>query len=349
MNFWKKALIHISATVGDAIFNLNQSQLKIALVVSPDNTLLGTLSDGDLRRGLLRGMDANSPIDGVFFKEPLVVPRDLPREAVIQIMQTNKIQQVPIIDEKRRVIGLHVLDRMMISDERNNLMVIMAGGQGTRLRPSTENCPKPLLPVKGKPILEHIIMQAKAEGFFHFALAVQYLPHMIEEYFGDGKRWDVQIDYLREEEPLGTAGAISLLNPRPEAPFLVSNGDVLTNICYGGLLDFHCSHKASATMAVALHEWQNPFGVVHTDGIDITVFEEKPITRSHVNAGVYALEPGVLDVLGLGEHCDMPMLFGRLQEKGHRTIVYPTHESWMDLGDGDDLKRAQSMKCLPKF
>jgi NDP-sugar pyrophosphorylase family protein len=230
----------------------------------------------------------------------------------------------------------------MIPRQRANLMVIMAGGQGTRLRPHTESCPKPLLPIGGKPMLEHIIERARADGFRRFVLAIHYLGQMIEDYFGDGSRWQVQIDYLREESPMGTAGAIGLLNPRPEMPFLVSNGDVLTDISYGGLLDFHYSHGASATMAVRMHEWQNPFGVVRTKGVDIIGFEEKPILRSHINAGVYVLEPSSLDVLSAGEYCDMPTLFSRLQEKTARTIVYPMHEPWLDVGRVNDLESAQT-------
>jgi NDP-sugar pyrophosphorylase family protein len=167
-------------------------------------------------------------------------------------------------------------------------MVIMAGGKGTRLHPLTDNCPKPMLRITGKPILEHIIERAKIEGFSHFVLAINYLGNMIEEYFGNGHALGVNIDYLREEKPLGTAGALSLLNPRPDIAFVVTNGDVLTDIRYGEVLDFHLQHHAKATMAVRIHEWQNPFGVVKTQGIEIIGYEEKPLSRSHINAGVYS-------------------------------------------------------------
>jgi NDP-sugar pyrophosphorylase family protein len=190
-------------------------------------------------------------------------------------------------------------------------------------------------------MLEHIIERAKADGFERFVLAVHYLGHMIEDYFGDGSRWGAQIDYLREKSPLGTAGALALLNPRPDLPFLVSNGDVLTDIRYGELLEFHSRHHAAATMAVRQHEWQHPFGVVRTKGVDIVGFEEKPITRSHINAGIYVLEPDALATLAAGDRCDMPTLFGRLQERAARTIVYPMHEPWLDVGRADDLQRAQ--------
>lgn len=339
---WRKALLPIVATMQQAIRNLNESTLQIVLVVAPDGTLLGTLTDGDIRRGLLRGLDLNSPIEAIIYREPLVVPPQLGHDTVLQLMHVNKIHQLPVVDTDRRVVGLHLWDELMAPAHRSNLMVIMVGGQGTRLRPHTENCPKPLLPVAGKPMLEHIIERAKSEGFRHFVLAIHYLGRMIEDYFGDGSRWQVQIDYLREESPLGTAGAIALLNPQPETPFLVSNGDVLTDIRYGELLDFHCSHGATATMAVRLHEWQHPFGVVRIKGVDIVGFEEKPIARSHINAGIYVLDPAVLNALSAGEHCDMPTLFGRLQEKSERTIVYPMHEPWLDVGRADDLDRAHA-------
>jgi NDP-sugar pyrophosphorylase family protein len=257
-------------------------------------------------------------------------------------MVANKIQQIPVVDECRHVVGLHLLGEIATAPKRSNLMVVMAGGMGRRLHPHTENCPKPLLPVGGKPMLEHIILRASAEGFQRFIIAVHYLGDMIEEYCGDGSQWNVQIDYLREESPLGTAGAISLLNPCPDAPFVVSNGDVLTDIRYGELLDFHCYHEAIATMAVHLHEWQHPYGVIHTKGIDIIGIEEKPVVYNHVNAGVYVLEPSALDSLRFNENCDITTFFSRLQERSARTIVYPMHEPWLDVGRADDLEQAQN-------
>jgi dTDP-glucose pyrophosphorylase len=338
---WRKALLSPDATLQDAIRNLDQTALRIVLAVSPDGALCGTLTDGDIRRGLLRGLSLTDSIGLVINRDPLVVPPQLGCETVLQLMQANKIHQLPVVDGDRRVVGLYLWDELMVPRQRPNLVVIMAGGRGKRLRPHTENCPKPLLPIGGKPMLEHIIERARAEGFQRFVLAIHYLGHMIEEYFGDGSRWRIKIDYLREETPLGTAGAISLLNPRPDVPFVVSNGDVLTDIRYGELLDFHCHHGASATMAVRLHEWQHPFGVVRTKGVDIVGFEEKPITRSHINAGVYVLEPSTLNTLKAGEHCDMPSLFSRLQERSARTIVYPMHEPWLDVGRADDYAFAR--------
>jgi len=341
---WRTALLPGAATLQQAIRNLNESALQIALVVAQDGSLLGTVTDGDIRRGLLRGLNLSSPVDSIIHRDPLVVPPQLGRDMVLQLMKVNKVHQLPIVDSCRVVLGLHLWDELMTPQQRPNIVVIMAGGQGNRLRPHTENCPKPLLPVAGKPMLEHIIERAKAEGFEQFVLAIHYLGHMIEEYFEDGSRWHVNIEYLREQSPLGTAGAVGLLASRPDAPFVVTNGDVLTDIRYGELLDFHCRHGAAATMAVRVHEWQHPFGVVHTQGVDIVGFEEKPVARSHINAGIYVLEPAAFDALGAGEHCDMPALFERLQQRTLRTIVYPMHEPWLDVGRPDDYLSAQALQ-----
>ena len=338
--FWRKAVLPAHATIQQAISNLDQVAIKIVLVVNVPGEREGTISDGDVRRGLLKGLDLSSPITNVIHRNALVVPPEMGREMVMQLMVANKIQQIPAVDEHRHVVGLHLWDEIATPPVRSNLMVIMAGGMGTRLRPHTENCPKPLLLVAGKPMLEHIIERAKLEGFSHFVLAVHYLGHMIEEHFGNGERLGVQVDYLREQSPLGTAGALGLLNPRPDAAFVVTNGDVITDIHYGELLDFHLRHNAAATMAVRVHEWQHPFGVVQTEGVEIVGFEEKPVARTHINAGVYALNPDALNTLAADARCDMPTLFERLQEQSKRTVAYPMHEPWLDVGRPDDLSRA---------
>ncbi len=338
---WRQAILPVNATIGEAIRNLDKVAIKIVLVVNEDGVLEGTISDGDIRRGLLKGLDMSSPIASVIHRNALVVPAELGRDLVMQLMVANKIQQVPVVDEQHHVVGLHLWDEITTSPIRTNLMVIMAGGMGTRLLPHTEKCPKPMLPLAGKPMLEHIIDRAKLEGFNHFVLAIHYLGHMIEEHFGNGECLGVQIDYLREDSPLGTAGALGLISPLPDAPFVVTNGDVITDIRYGELLDFHIRHSATATMAVRVHEWQHPFGVVQTRGVEIVGFEEKPIARSHINAGVYALEPAALNLLTIDAHCDMPTLFERLQAKAQLTVAYPMHEPWLDVGKPDDLVAAR--------
>jgi dTDP-glucose pyrophosphorylase len=337
---WTQTILPENSTIRQAIQILNENSLKIVLVVDPSGILIGTISDGDIRRGILKGLELTSSVQSIVHRDALVVPPELTQDAIVQLMSTNKIYQIPIVDENLRVVGLHIWDEISTPSTRPNIMVIMAGGKGTRLHPQTENCPKPLLPVSGKPILEHIIERAKIEGFYHFVIAIYHLGHMIEEYFGNGDRFGVKIEYLRESSPLGTAGALSLLDPIPDSSFVVTNGDVITDIRYGEILNFHQIHNAMATMAVRLQEWQNPFGVVKTHGIDIIDYEEKPVSRTHINAGVYVIEPSALKHLSRSATCDMPTLFEYLQKNRNRIIAYPIHEQWLDVGRPDDLSRA---------
>lgn len=339
---WRSALISSGATIKEVISNLDSSALQIALVVTEDGVLQGSVTDGDIRRGLMRGLDLKSSVQEIVHRDVFVAPLEMSRDVVLGLMRANKFRQVPIVDSSRRVVGLHLWDEVTLPSGRDSVMVVMAGGLGTRLRPHTETCPKPLLPVGGKPILEHIIERARADGFRRFVFAVHYLGHMIRDHFGDGSKWEVTIDYIEEKHPLGTAGALGLMTAPPNSAFLVSNGDVLTDVRYGELLEFHERNAALATMAVRQHEWRHPYGVVHTRGVDILSFEEKPVSRTYINAGIYALDPAVLDSLVVGERCDMPTLFERLKTTGRRTIVYPMHEPWLDVGRPDDYALAQS-------
>jgi dTDP-glucose pyrophosphorylase len=339
---WRRTLIAADATIIDAVQSLERSALKLALMVDAEGVLLGTVSDGDIRRGVLRGLSLDAPATEVMHTTPLIVPRDMPIDTVLGLMRANKIVQLPVVDEGRRVIGLHVWDELLDRPNRPNTMVIMAGGRGVRLGEHTKHVPKPLVPVGDKPMLEHIIQHARADGFTRFVLAIHHMGHLIEEYFGDGSSLDVDIRYSREQEPLGTGGALSLIDEELAEPLIVTNGDVLTRLRYSEILDFHNRHSAAATMAVRFHEMQNPFGVVHTRGVDIIGFEEKPVLRSSINAGVYVLEPRALRLLKRGEPCDMPTVFERLQDASERTIVYPMHEPWLDVGRPSDLELART-------
>lgn len=340
---WRRALVRAHETVAVAIQRLNDSAVQIALVVDDSGILEGTVTDGDVRRGLLAGMNLQSAVGEIVHRGALVVTEAVSAEEAVELMSTNNIRHLPVVDSMRRVVGLHCLVQSAAFLSRYNTIVLMAGGLGTRLRPLTERCPKPLLRVNGRPMLEHIIRRAKAEGFRRFCVAVHYLGEKIVDHFGDGASLGVEISYLREEQPLGTAGALSLLPANQTAPILVMNGDVITDVRLAELLEFHARNRAAATMAVRLHEWQHPFGVVRTTGIDIVGVEEKPVVRTHINAGVYVLEPQALQALPRGERCDMPTLFHRLREAGERTIAYPMHEPWLDVGRHDDFLRAQAL------
>ena len=337
---WKKATLSPTALLRDVAKNLTESSLKIVLVIDDCGRLLGTISDGDLRRGLLRGLTFDSGVIEILRKNPFVAPQGMSSSSIRQLMAANKVQQVPEIDEDGRVIYLHTLDEFTSKESISNKMVIMAGGKGTRLRPYTEECPKPMLLVGGKPMLQNIIEQARDEGFSQFLLSVNYLAHVIEDYFGDGSNLGVKIEYVREDYPLGTAGSLSMISKLVDEPFVVTNGDVITDIRYSNLLEFHKRHESIATMAVRLYEWQHPFGVVQIEGLNIVGFEEKPVARSRINAGVYALSPIALHALNQGEVCDMPTLFERLYAGSHKTVAYHMYEPWLDVGRHADLELA---------
>ena len=342
INKWEQTLISENASIQCAISTLDQAAMQIVIVVDKEQKLIGTITDGDIRRGLLKGLDLNSSIEPLVNKNAFVVPLSMEKDVIFKIMSTNSIRQIPIIDENRHVIGLHTWDSINANKELVNPMVIMAGGKGKRLQPYTEKCPKPLLPIYGKPIMEHILIKAISEGFSKFFVSVNYLSHMIEDYFGDGNKWGIEIEYVYEKQPLGTAGALGFLKSKVDSPFIVTNGDVLTHMRYLDLLEFHNTQIAVATMAVRLHEWQNPFGVVDIKGLDIVGLKEKPIQANHINAGIYCLDPNIFSYLEKAKSMDMTILFEKVRSLGRRTIAYPMHEPWLDVGRPNDLYEANS-------
>lgn len=338
---WEKALLLQTSIIEDAIRVLNDCGLRIVLVIDVNFHYVGTISDGDIRRGLLKGLTLSSPIEQIVNRESITVLPGVGRDLVLEAMRANKIQQIPVIDIDQKISGLHLWDELDSVKLKENKFVIMAGGKGSRLHPQTKNCPKPMLHVSGRPILEHIIKRASLEGFQDFLIAINYLGEMIEDHFGDGSELGVNIAYLKEDSPLGTAGALSLIDPLPTDAFVVTNGDVITDIKYGDLLDFHLKHKADGSMAIRIDEWQNPFGVVEIEGIRIVGYEEKPIARNYINAGVYVIDPAKLDLLKKNQFYNMPDFFSLIQESNGLTIAYPMHEKWIDVGRPDDLLQAQ--------
>ena len=335
-NKWKQTVLTTKASIQDVLKNLNKTGARITLIVNSKKEFQGTISDGDIRRALINKTKQNDSILKIINKNALIVNPKTKQEIVLELMIKNKIQQIPIINKHKKIVGLYLWDEVASKKKIPNTMVIMAGGKGTRLGKYTKNCPKPLLPVNGKPMLERIIERAKLQGFNNFLISINYLGQMIKDYFSDGKKWDVKIDYIEEGKPLGTGGALKLISPKLRLPFVVSNCDIMTDFHYGELLDFHYSHKAYGTMAVRNHEWKNPYGVVHTKGVNIINFEEKPVLRSYINAGVYVLEPSAIDVVKKNENLDMPNIFERLKKKKLKTIVYPIHEPWLDIGIPED-------------
>lgn len=339
---WKQAIIGIDSKIEDAIQTLDRASLKIVLVTTPLGVLLGTISDGDVRRGLLRGCQLTSSISEIINSNPISVSPMTPKDVVTKLMLHHEIFQIPIVDEKGGLVGLHIFDDILFRATLSNIFVIMAGGKGTRLLPKTQSIPKPMLEISGRPILEHIILRAREQGFKKIVLVVHYLSEVIEDYFGDGRFLGVEVEYLREKVPLGTAGGLSLFKENPHDSFVVTNGDVITDIRYREILEFHEQNKSIATMAVQRNEWQNPFGVVETKGFELIGYEEKPIVSSLINAGVYVLHPLTLSIIDKETKMNMPTLFEEIRNLGHKVLVYPMHERWTDIGRHDDLERAMN-------
>lgn len=333
-----------SNTLIEVINNINDSQLQVCFIVDKDSNLVGSITDGDIRRGLINGMSMENLASEIMQKNPVYISNDKSNEDAQHLMLLRKINQLPVVNDAGKLIGLFIKDELLTYKQRENYILIMAGGFGKRMMPLTENLPKPMLQVRGKPILEHIILNAKSQGFKNFLISVHYLSDSIIEYFGDGSSFNVSIEYLQENEPLGTAGCLSLIDFKITAPLIITNGDLLTDINYCHLLDFHHANNSDATMAIKKYELQNPYGVVNTDGIDIQSFEEKPIQISYVNAGIYAINPSTIKFLKPYTFCNMPDFFMDIKKEDHKTIAYPIHETWADLGHPNELSDANKIK-----
>ena len=340
INNWNTCVLSPNHTIRNAIDNLIKSSNRIVLVVDEEGKLIGTISDGDIRRGILEGLSLETLLVEIVHKSALVVSPDISRENVKRLMLESKLQQIPIVDKSNNLIGLHKWDELENYAEIGNLFVVMAGGEGKRLLPHTSERPKPMVMINGKPMLEHILLKAKTNGFRRFVLVVHHMSRIIEDYFGDGRKWGIEINYIKEEKPLGTAGGLALLSNLALEPFVVTNGDVLSNINYSDILQFHLKNRCSATMAVRDYEIVHPFGVVNLEGSNIIKVEEKPIFRSFINAGVYVLSVETISGLTQDAYLDMTDLLESLIIKKEKICAYLTLESWIDVGRPEDLNAA---------
>lgn len=325
----------------EAIAKVDASAQQVALVLHPDGRLAGVLTDGDIRRAILRGRDLQTPVSEVMNSTPTAVPASTSRDEMLALMRKTSFHHLPLVDEANRVIGLVTLDELVGAVERPNWVVLMAGGLGTRLQPLTDALPKPLLTVSGKPILESILESFVEQGFKRIFLSINYKAEMIRNHFGRGERWGAQVDYLHESTSLGTAGALSLLTEQPTSSVVVMNGDLLTRINFDKLLQFHHGQGAAATMAVREYEFQVPFGVVQLQDSHIARIDEKPLYRQFVNAGIYVLSPEVLPFVPRGTHLNMTDLLAMLIASQKRVSAYPVTEYWLDVGRLEELQRAQ--------
>lgn len=342
MKNWDSALISSEATLEEAIAVMDQSALRIALVTDDTRRLLGTLTDGDVRRALLKHLPLSTPVEKVMCKTPQVAQQKWNRDRILAVMERQKLLHLPVVNDQGQVIGLETLHGMLDKRLRKNPVFLMAGGFGTRLHPLTNDCPKPLLKVGDKPILELILESFIKAGFHNFFISTHYLPEMVRNHFGDGERWGVSIRYTHEETPLGTGGALGLL-PQDEIdePIFVMNGDLLTNLNYQEVLDFHVSQHGVATMCVREYEYQIPYGVVQSEGQMIRSMVEKPVQKFFVNAGIYVLSPELIKRVKPNTRLDMPTLLEDAIAKGESVMMFPVHEYWLDIGRMEDFKRAQ--------
>ena len=341
MSNWRDALVSSSTSLRQTIEAITEGNLQIALVVDSENKLLGTVTDGDVRKAILAGKDLNITAGEAMRSQPITSASKTPRAEILKLMRENRIHQMPLVDDQGRVVDVLTVDDMIGAAHKPNAVVIMAGGLGTRLHPLTEETPKPMLKVGGKPILETIIQSFIDQGFTNFFVSVNYKANIISEYFGDGSRLGAKISYLHEKSRLGTAGGLSLLPRDVHAPIIVMNGDLLTRISVDALLDFHERESAVATMVVREDHYQVPYGVVEVDGTQIVGVEEKPIQRHLVNAGIYVISQDGLNNIPDNTFYDMPTHFAKLAANGHRTAAFPLHEYWVDIGRLDELERAQ--------
>lgn len=340
MKQWKKAVIPPTLSVRDTIRTIDEGAIQIAFVVDGNDRLLGTVTDGDIRRAILRGV----PLDGearlVMNPHPVTAPSDMSRQAILEIMRHKLIHQIPILDHAGRVVDVELLDNLLMREAPQNWVVLMAGGLGSRLRPLTDDVPKPLLKIGNKPLLEIILENFIEQGFRKFYFSVNYRADMVESHFQEGTHWDAEIRYLRETERMGTAGPLSLLQDRITHPVIIMNADLLTKLNFRQLLDFHHEHHAKATMCVREYDFQVPYGVVRIDNTRITAIDEKPVQRFFVNAGIYVLDPEVFSLIPSDSYFDMPDLFNRIIERKLDTAVFPIREYWMDIGRLEDFQRA---------
>ena len=344
----RKICISPHVTVRDALQVIDQSSAQIALIVDDQSKVIGTLTDGDIRRGLLQGANLDSLVGRLMNPDFRFVRNEVDHSSILQLMRRDELRQLPILDEEDRPIQLILLQDLLVPERLPNSVVIMAGGKGVRLRPHTANCPKPMLRVGDQPMLEILLEQCIASGFHSFYLSVNYLKDQIIDYFGDGSRWGVSIDYLLEDKPLGTAGSLQLLPDSIKDPLLVLNGDVLTRLNPSRLLQFHSENLSHATLCVREHELTVPFGVVQVDGVKLVGFEEKPTYRHNINAGVYVINPELLSLLPANEFTDMPTFLFAAQDAGRNVAVCPIHEYWLDIGRPETLEQAHREWSMQK-
>jgi dTDP-glucose pyrophosphorylase len=341
MNNWKRIVVAPDVTVIDAMKLIDSLGTQFVMVLDSEDTLLGVVTDGDIRRGILNNIPLTSPVNMIMNTTPRTLSSDVSKVDAVAFLQANHITHVPLVNSKGKVKSVVSIDERTSLSGNPSTVVLMVGGLGSRLGQLTSNCPKPMLQIGGKPVLEVIVSNLKEHGFTDFIFCVNYMADMIIEHFGDGSSLGVKIRYVHESKRMGTAGALTLLPDDISPTMLVMNGDIVTKVNFSGLMDFHREHKAVATMAVRKYDFQIPYGVVKTEDGKITGIEEKPNHTFLVSAGIYVVEKSTMKYLPRGEYFDMPHFFEAMLKQGDTTQAFPIHEYWLDIGREDDLIKAQ--------
>lgn len=341
MKDWKTVALTSSASMKDALSVIDKGAMQIALLVDQDNRLLATITDGDIRRALLRGEPLDAPVQSFMNPNPYTGMVEEGEEIWQRTMQRHSLKHLPLLDSSGHICGLATYVQPA-EPLRSNPVVLMAGGLGKRMLPLTETRPKPLLKVGEKPILETIIENFIAQGFHQFYISINYKGQMIRDYFGDGRRYDAEIVYLEEKQRLGTAGALSLLPKQPELPFFVMNGDLLTKVDFVRLLQFHQRNSAAMSLCVREYNHTVPYGVVEMEGYSVKGLVEKPVQHCFVSAGIYVLNPEVLSRIPENTYYDMPTLLNALLAENLPVVSFPLREYWLDIGRMGDFEQAQT-------
>ncbi len=336
---WKDALLRRETKIREALRIIDDGGIQAAVVVDENDRLLGIVTDADVRRGMLRGVSLDASVVEILNPKPKTALAGSSRTKILDLMRKNMLRQIPVTDLEGRVVGIEIMDDYLKPKVRENSVVLMAGGLGKRLYPLTADCPKPLLKVGDKPILEIILDNFVKRGFSKFFLSVNYKAEMVEAHFGDGRKWGVDIEYLREDRRMGTAGSLSLL-PETDHPVIVMNGDLLTTVNLDRLLEFHKEKNSVATMCVRNYTHEVPFGVITVEDHMVKQIEEKPSYNFFVNGGIYVLNPSVIRRISKGAYLDMPQLFDDLIRENQTVAAFPVREYWLDIGRADDLERA---------
>ena len=341
MKDWSEITLKTSNSVEDAIEVLHSGGLGVALVVDKQGKLLGTVTDGDIRRALSKHLGMDCLVKEVMNSSSTTALNSDSSDVIMSKMKSRNLLHIPIINEDGFLVGLETLQHLTYDKKYDNPVFLMAGGFGTRLHPLTEDTPKPLLSVGNRPILETILSRFINAGFHNFFISTYYKAEKVQAHFGDGSAWGVKIEYVNEEKPLGTAGSIGLLPKNlPKLPILMINGDVLTKVNFEHLLTFHQQQKGIATMCIREYDVQIPFGVVNYEELQAKSIVEKPIRKFFVNAGIYVFEPELINKVTTNTHIDMPNLLDNQIGQGEKVSVFPLYEYWLDVGQIEDYKKA---------